>query len=579
MRKKCIINTIECIMMLFWVSFLSNADSYRIPYLVITVSAFICFYINQQDTENGEEISRKLLFVSAGMFSTMTLAANYALLSGLEAPGQMWGLVYELGTAICLWVGGYFTAFHILSCTGTRLKGFLWKKHLYQIPPVAVFWIVFVMVSVVDLVLLFTCRYPGNLTPDSMSQIGQILSGNYSNHHPFYHTMVIRLFLSLGWRLFGEMNAAVAVYHVFQILFLAFCFSMVAVTLYEMHLSLSMVIGVAVWYLLMPFHIVYSFTMWKDVIFGGFVVLFLVFLYRGLRKIGKHRVWNNILLSISGFGICLCRSNGLFAFVIVFFSFLVLFGKVEKKRCVLFAGIIIVSFFMKHTVLDVLGVSQPDTAEALSIPLQQMARVITDQDDFTDAQRELLNQIIDVAAVPQTYVPWISDPVKELVRSRGEQQYLEEHKLDYLRLYVETGCKHPLSYIKAWIDETRGYWNAGYEYWRWADDVFENGYGIQRTVYVEWINDCLNGYLWLFSKNSFLQIFLCIGFYVWVDLFLCLLCIIRKDRVGLFLSVPVLSVIFSLLISTPVYSEFRYAYAVFCCLPFLIAAVLKGDTV
>lgn len=39
----------------------------------------------------------------------------------------------------------------------------------------------------------------------------------------------------------------------------------------------------------------------------------------------------------------------------------------------------------------------------------------------------------------------------------------------------------------------------------------------------------------------------------------------------MFLPVPALSVIATLLIATPVYSEFRYAYSVFCTLPFLLA--------
>ena len=577
MKTKWIMYTLEGITMLFWISFLSNADSYRFPYILVTILSFLCFYINsQKKTENGE-YPKKQICLGAGIFSVMAAAANYALVFHAEAPGHLAGIVYRLALLVLLFIGGFFSAWHILYCGACRLKGFVWKQYLYQIPSAAVFGMSFAVISVVNLFLLFACRYPGNLTPDSLSQVGQILSDSYSNHHPFYHTMVIRLFLKAGLALFGEINAAVALYHVFQILFMAFCFSMVIVTLYEMRLFLGAVVLTGAWYALMPFHIVYSFTMWKDVMFGGFVVLFSVFLYRVLKKMGGHMWCQKGLLMASGIGICLCRSNGMFAFGILVLSFFALFGKSERKLCVIFASILFFGFFMKHAALRHLQVAQPDTVEALSIPLQQLARVIKDHDDFTNEQKELLNQVVDTTAVSNAYVPWISDPVKELVRGRGNQQYFIQRKLEYLKLYIQVGLKHPLSYMKAWIDETRGYWNAGYDYWRWIDDVFENNYGIQRTVRLKWVQKCLDGYLWMYEKNSFLQIFLCIGFYVWAVLFLFLISIVRKDRVGLVLTIPVLAVVLSLFISTPVYSEFRYAYAVFCCFPFLLFAVLRGD--
>ena len=43
------------------------------------------------------------------------------------------------------------------------------------------------------------------------------------------------------------------------------------------------------------------------------------------------------------------------------------------------------------------------------------------------------------------------------------------------------------------------------------------------------------------------------------------------------LTVPVLAVVLTLLIATPVASEFRYAYAVFTCLPMMTAAVFCQD--
>lgn len=54
---------------------------------------------------------------------------------------------------------------------------------------------------------------------------------------------------------------------------------------------------------------------------------------------------------------------------------------------------------------------------------------------------------------------------------------------------------------------------------------------------------------------------------------LCFISIIKKSKTGLFMTFPVMAVIFSLFMSTSVYSGSRYAYSVFCSLPFVIFAV------
>ncbi len=125
-----------------------------------------------------------------------------------------------------------------------------------------------------------------------------------------------------------------------------------------------------------------------------------------------------------------------------------------------------------------------------------------------------------------------------------------------------------------------GYWNGGYSYWRWADWVEgKEDLGLERTVYAKNMKKCVDEYFWLFSENLFLQIFLCIGFHVWIVLILFFFCIVRKDKEGLFLTVPLIAILITLLISTPVYSEFRYVYAIFCCLPFLICSTFYKKVV
>ena len=126
--------------------------------------------------------------------------------------------------------------------------------------------------------------------------------------------------------------------------------------------------------------------------------------------------------------------------------------------------VIVLSVFLKYPVLKSLNVKQPDTIESLSIPAQQIARVITDEEDITIEQKELLSELIDIDEIPTYYVSYFSDPIKNLVREKGNQEYLKEHSNEYLNLYIQLGLKYPQKYIEAWVDQTRGYWNSGYAF-------------------------------------------------------------------------------------------------------------------
>ena len=121
----------------------------------------------------------------------------------------------------------------------------------------------------------------------------------------------------------------------------------------------------------------------------------------------------------------------------------------------------------------------------------------------------------------------------------------------------------------AWVDSTCGYWNSGYSYWIWYWDIEQNDYGITRTVNSPSMLHFMDEYLWLFYNNRILQIFTSIGLHVWIVLTYFAGYVSRKCRTGIVASVTILAIVLSLLVSSPVYSEFRYMYAMFCVMPIL----------
>lgn len=559
---------IEVVLAFYWCIFMTQSDSYYSPYLLVGIVGICCLITNI----NCEQIRRSkirvcfIIQIGAVLLSIATVLANYSCF--IKILDEQWGIMKLITSAIGVSLGGTILFREILvKISIIKEVTVIDKSNSRQIK--WQFVILGVIMAMVYATVLFTSEYPGVLSPDSIWQMSQLLNHSYTNHHPYYHTQLIHIFISLGYWLFGDINKAVAVYSIFSIIVMTFCFCYVVASIYWITNSKKIALGVYFWYLVMPFHIIYSFTMWKDVIFGAAVTLFVVGTYREMLKI-KNNIGNLVIIICAAMGTCLLRSNGWVVFLISAVCFVILFGKKEKTIVVLFVFVLVISYILKHPVLQELNVSQPDTIEALSIPTQQVARVIADGKVLTKEQYKLLNQVVDVDRVAENYKSYISDNIKDLVREKNNQGFIDEHKEEYIKLYIQLGIKYPYKYIEAWVDQTKGYWNSGYSYWKWYTGITDNTFGVQRVVFSDQAKQLLEGYLNLWENSLILQLFLSIGLFVWVIAMVLCRSIFLRNRVSLFNTIPFLALIFTLMIATPVYAEFRYAYPLFCGLPFIV---------
>lgn len=565
-NKKLIIQTIlQVIFTYYWCIFLVSADSYYSPYFVIAIVGIIHAVLRILKKQTvydsfGKTNKKSLIFLSLFLSLTVVLA-NYSLYHAIVSKA------YRI-IAIVMMLAGGFVVFREFIITILNAKGFGVDAKIKDKQKLLIIgWVIIVFV---DLFILIMAQYPGVITPDSISQIRQILTGEYSNHHPFYHTQIIRIFITIGMTLFNDINVAVFIFSVFQILYLALTIIYIVKAVWDITKNDMVAIVIYVCYLIMPVNIMYSFYMGKDVIFGTVVAYFVVATYKYLKGIGNKKL-NVVINILSSFGICLLRSNGLFVFVFSSLIFAILFYKQHKKITYSFLVVIVLSFVLKYPVLNALNVSQPDTIEALTIPTQQIARVIKDDCELTTEQEKLISKVIDIDKVSDYYVGYFFDTIKELVREKDNQNYIVEHKREFLKAYIEIGLKYPQKYIEAWVDQTRGYWNGGYAYWRWSDTVSNNDLGIVRTVNNDFISAALNLYLMEWQGSPIFTLFLSIGIMVWMAFIFLYKAIINKNKELAFITIPLLLVILTLWIATPVYAEYRYIYSLSLCFPFMVS--------
>lgn len=433
----------------------------------------------------------------------------------------------------------------------------------------------------------FIYMFPGIMTTDSNWQMKQALGlDEYSNHHPVAHTVIIKLFYSLGEFLFkGNANLGVATYSVCQAILLSMAFAYLILTLYEFGFRKSILTAVLLSYALPSYHALYSITMWKDVWFGGIVLVLSTTLWRILVHTGtgekKIRRSEFIMFFIFGVGMCLFRSNGLYAFVLTVLLMTVYFVRKKKYAIILNAVLALtVALVVKGPVYNAIGVTPVDTIESLSIPAQQIAAAVRDGAELTDEQSSLLNEIVDVSALGERYAPNISDSVKNLVRETDNQEYLEEHKFEYLKLWIDLGIKNPKSYLLAHAEQTFGYYYPDVQYWIYGLGIVAydlEGISHNDEACPAFLKILMEDYKDAYTEYPYLGLFWSIGMATWAILFTAGTVFLRKRKCYLLIFVPVISVFFTLLIATPVFAEFRYAYSFFTTLPLFLTLPFCND--
>lgn len=428
----------------------------------------------------------------------------------------------------------------------------------------------------------FLYNFPGVMTPDSISQYSQAMGlTGYSDHHPFAHTLLIKLLLSMGMALFDNVYAAIACYTVFQMVLMALLLCYCIFILYRYGAGRKLCLLFLIFYACVPYNGSFAVTMWKDVLFSGFLLLFALCLYRLLHLYAaggrlKKQPGLLALLLLSGLLVCLFRSNGLYVFLLTA-PFLVIVLRREWK--LLLPGILavlVLALFIKGPVYDALGVAEPAFSESLSIPAQQIARVVYEGRTLTQEQIDLLNRTVDYDSIADYYQPELSDPIKALIQY-GNPEYLETHKGAYLKLWIQLSLRYPLDYWNAFVDQTRGYWYPGEPGLTVNESISPNDVGLTGQSVLSgtpaWkVVEILNK---LYTILPLYGLLYSIGAFTWAAVFWCVNCALNGRKRNFLLFVPFFALILTLCLATPVAADLRYAYPLILSMPLLLCAGLE----
>ena len=413
---------------------------------------------------------------------------------------------------------------------------------------------------------------PGIATVDSINQLHQIASGHFTNWHPFFHTFIEMLCLKI--------YPSTLLIGILQILVFSTMWTVICKynrddnskdnTTFLLQVIFTFIIC------MIPINALYSITLWKDVLFSHMVLLVCTSLIRLTKNIGGLKGADYFLLIIGCFGTALLRHNGFYALFVFPVFCLLLLKKKGLIIAIIIAGVVFSSTILQHQLLEKGTIEPGEKTESLAIPIQQIARVVAYDGELTTEQINMIDKVINHNEILTLYNPHIVDPVK----FRLDKAYLEEHLNEFFYLWMDVGKNNPDIYIRAWIEETKGYWNAGYQYWVWTkglsypEDVGKE-LGLKSTVTNTLHSRVLWEYWNFFLSDYPVDIFLGIGIHVWIVVLLGIYSALHGNKETTIIVILDTLIIGTLLVASPVYSEFRYAYCIFTTFPLIVISALS----
>lgn len=440
--------------------------------LILFIGLYLLFDYTLLKAQQNKKIWKIILALLFSFF--MIFGYSYKETNSWDL---IFGNTFQLFKAIVKGIGYYilFRAlinylFDYLFCnvkvqeTTNKVYNFIFVKHSFIVPLVIIIicWIPYIV-----------AYYPGILCQDSTEQIKQffgyeVTEGSSTNsvnlidenvkikgHHPVVHTVLLGLCLKLG-KIIGSDNIGIFIYSIMQVLLLSSTFAYIINFIKKLRIPNWIRTIALLMYALIPVFPVYSMYVTKDVMFFCFFVFYAIEIYKLVTNINNNKIKKSGLIKIILISllVAIFRNNGIYT-IILSLPLIAIIDKINRKR-ILFTTLLILVIYEGYNVglEKIFKIPPASIREALSIPFQQTARYVRDnEEEITDEEKEAINKVLDYETIGEKYNENSADAVKKTYNKDATSKEL----LDYFKVWFSQFLKHPTTYIQATLNNTYGY--------------------------------------------------------------------------------------------------------------------------
>lgn len=290
-----------------------------------------------------------LFYTAAGMFGALEKAESLSILQ-------------NLGRGLAWMAGSYAVLLGLCFLISNRMliaAKVPFMRHLLERKKREGKWYIYLLFTALCLLgylPYYLMYYPTWLNNDAVWQIEQALGwAAGSNHHPYFHTLILKGLFMIGYRLSGSYTGGAAFYTFCQVLIMAMVFAFCLYQLYRKGTRILWLIMAVIFYAFLPINGILTICMGKDEFFTAVLILFMWMTaefdfdadsdaenitcdIKIDSRIGKRNVSRWIAYFMIGFLLCALRSNGIFIYMGTAFFLLLSKRKKEdfhtKRSCV-----------------------------------------------------------------------------------------------------------------------------------------------------------------------------------------------------------------------------------------------------
>lgn len=438
-----------------------------------------------------------------------------------------------------------------------------------------------------------------------------------TQHHPPLHTALVGLCVQAGISLAGSENLGIFIYAVLQwivdILAISWAFriaQIVGAPRAPRFVALGFIAFV-------PAYSNYSVLVTKDVLFASALLLFaieLVYLVFCAASFDGRIAFSRrhaVLLVAGALGTALLRSGMVVAVAGGALAATLLLWRMQRRLAreglrpvsarsllriplIALALVIAVNLLLARVVYPALAITPSSKREALSIPMQQVARFMRDRPDAVQPEDlRAIDWVLDAPSLARLYDPSKSDPVKATYKEQASSDDLSAFWQTWARLFArDPGC-----FISATAANYYGYFYPAHAM-SWSYTSYFSSLVMANTEtnliysdiasyfsfhqldhpFVRALDGLCSGYRLLFQRLPFLTLTMQAALYDWALVLLTAYAVRRRRSHAAVSLVPAWIVLLIALVGPcNATTYFRYAYPVALLVPFLALLVMAPD--
>jgi hypothetical protein len=406
--------------------------------------------------------------------------------------------------------------------------------------------------------------YPAAMPGDAFVMLKQAVGlTRLMNNHSVLYTLLLRAGFSMGKALNLSPTATIFLFAELQSLITAIVLSWFLVKLLR-HKAPLWFVGIALlFFALEPVIPIYSVTILKDTLFALSFLVFAVLVWDVTILKGTISLKKMLALGCAGLLVSLFRNQGIYS-VLVTLVFAAVVLRTSRWRLLSLAvvcGAII--FTLTGPLYTALRIYAPAT-DPYGVMIQQVARVIVDKEELTAQDQRIAESMMPISDWRKSYLPYLVDPIK------WSPTFNFNSKRKFLSLWYHELLRHPKTYILAWADQTKGFWDPFVskppQYAETQIDPNEFSV-VQSNKFAPATGIDMTRSL---ATDQVPRYFVPPGLLVWLTVGISAALVIKKRAELVIVLVPALSTIAIIFVSTPLAYSLRYVLPLVFTLPLMI---------